>query len=342
MRCIRRTVVVCLVIASFSSGNVIACHGFRSRRVHACHVMRMESSCPPACRRTVDSEPDCCEPLTVFATDQIGETSESAMTEQAGSSVPQAPQSKTIEAPPEQPAEPMPPSSVTIRPLPPARQAPVVEPPKPAEEAPVVPAPTTELPEEPILPKPVVPEPKPMPAEEPEEPAKPARPAKPADEPTKPKDDDDLFDEPKPSRPAPKDPKPSNDIDDLFGDSKSASPSKQPTESDSEEASEPAAPQESAPEPKTEEPGESEADPFSILPTPDEPVRLWVDDTGSFEVTGRLVSISPTAARILKSNGRHTTVPFERLSEHDQFYVEATAMRIAGTTAPPADRTAGL
>ncbi len=53
-------------------------------------------------------------------------------------------------------------------------------------------------------------------------------------------------------------------------------------------------------------------------------VRKWRDNTGTFEVTGRLVVVMPDKVRLLKDNGRFTTVPMRRLSNEDRQYVEQT------------------
>ena len=108
-----------------------------------------------------------------------------------------------------------------------------------------------------------------------------------------------------------------NSPDDLFGASPTA-----------EEASEPAATTDGdslddlfgAP-PAAEEAAEPAADPFGAAETL--PTRLWTDNTGTFQVRGRLAVILETKIRILKDNGRYTTVPLRRLSDADQDYVEA-------------------
>ena len=71
-----------------------------------------------------------------------------------------------------------------------------------------------------------------------------------------------------------------------------------------------------------------------------QPVRRWIDNTGRHETIGRLVEVHGSSVRLLKSNGRYTTVPVERLSPHDQRYVEAIDTQIVATTSPL--DTAGL
>ena len=69
------------------------------------------------------------------------------------------------------------------------------------------------------------------------------------------------------------------------------------------------------------------------------PVRMWNDNTGTFQVEGRLIAILPDHVRLLKSNGRTTTVPLRRLSESDAKYVEeATARYGAGLVGQVAAR----
>ena len=51
-------------------------------------------------------------------------------------------------------------------------------------------------------------------------------------------------------------------------------------------------------------------------------MRTWTDSTGSFEVIGRVYDISVGSVRLLKDNGRFTTVPMHRLSRADQDYVD--------------------
>ena len=68
-------------------------------------------------------------------------------------------------------------------------------------------------------------------------------------------------------------------------------------------------------------------DPFSALPP--EPVRRWLDASGSHDTVGQLVEVHPDRVRILKLNGRFTTVPISHLSAADQSYVTATGERLA-------------
>lgn len=65
--------------------------------------------------------------------------------------------------------------------------------------------------------------------------------------------------------------------------------------------------------------------------------RNWRDDTGQYGCRGRLVLVTEGKVRILKDNGRYTTVPFDRLSEADLEYVRQEATR---ASAPAVNATA--
>lgn len=56
-------------------------------------------------------------------------------------------------------------------------------------------------------------------------------------------------------------------------------------------------------------------------------MRSWKDNTGTFEVEGRLIGIGPDHVRLLKPSGKTTTVPKRRLSQDDAQYVEEAAAR---------------
>ena len=51
------------------------------------------------------------------------------------------------------------------------------------------------------------------------------------------------------------------------------------------------------------------------------PYREWIDDTGNYKTVGRLVKISDSHVRLLKDNGRFSTVAKHRLSQADLHYV---------------------
>ena len=50
-------------------------------------------------------------------------------------------------------------------------------------------------------------------------------------------------------------------------------------------------------------------------------VRTWTDNTGKYQTVGRLVKVGETHVRLLKDNGRFTTVSKKRLSQDDLAYV---------------------
>ena len=63
------------------------------------------------------------------------------------------------------------------------------------------------------------------------------------------------------------------------------------------------------------------------------PVRQWTDNTGLFSTVGRLIEVSPESVRLLKDNGRNTTVAWYRLSDADQEYVRHVAAIFDDTVA---------
>jgi len=62
--------------------------------------------------------------------------------------------------------------------------------------------------------------------------------------------------------------------------------------------------------------------------------RTWNDNSGDFSVSARLSVIFPDRIRLLKDNGKFTTVPLNRLSPPDQQYVGwvATSLQKTGAT----------
>jgi hypothetical protein len=54
-------------------------------------------------------------------------------------------------------------------------------------------------------------------------------------------------------------------------------------------------------------------------------LRHWVDNTGSYTVDARLVAVIDGHVRLLKANGRTTTVALSRLSDHDLSFVNRQA-----------------
>lgn len=206
--------------------------------------------------------------------------------------------------------------------------APAAEPPM-KKETPAAPAPQpapVDEPPAPIEPAPEKPAPAPVP-EEPETPAEPA-PKKPAPKPAAENFFDEDGDEPdeKPvsedSPPTKKKDPAKEPIEDLFDEPEAEKPS-------SDAAPEPA--EEPADEAPSQEPTEkTEDDPFAALDANPEQVRRWIDSSGLHETIGRLVEVHPDRVRILKRNGRYTTVPMHRLSQHDQAYAKAVGERLAG------------
>ena len=180
---------------------------------------------------------------------------------------------------------------------------------------------------------------KPAPAPAGEEPAAERAPKKPAPKPAEEKKpaEENLFDETVPDAPAEENRTPmkkqgpdADSFEDLFG----APEAKQPP-ADAEPA--PAAKTPADEAPAKEQTEKVEDDPFSFFEAHPEPVRRWIDSSGRHETIGRLVEVHPDRVRILKSNGRFTTVPKPRLSRHDQAYVTAVGERLAaGRPSQPA------
>jgi len=109
-------------------------------------------------------------------------------------------------------------------------------------------------------------------------------------------------------------------------------------------AEEPAAEEaDAAPEAAAEQ---TEADPADAAVTvPNEPMRRWTDESGTHHTRGWLVAVRADRVRILKVNGRHTTVLTESLSAADRDYVSAVGARLAAEgqgTSPAPTATAGL
>lgn len=107
-----------------------------------------------------------------------------------------------------------------------------------------------------------------------------------------------------------------------------------------------AAPADAAP---AEEAGEQPAAPAPADATADasrrvarEPLRRWSDVTGSHSTQGWLVAVAADRVRILKLNGRHTTIGIAALSAADREYVTAVGERLADLAPDTATATAGL
>ncbi|TVS14282.1 MAG: hypothetical protein EA424_19975, partial [Planctomycetaceae bacterium] len=105
---------------------------------------------------------------------------------------------------------------------------------------------------------------------------------------------------------------PADLFDDLFGPADEEAPADEPA-MDLDDLFGP---------PADEEAPADDDDPFGSVPPAELPMRNWVDNTGHFEVEARLVVIMDESVRLLKDNGRTTTVPMYRLSQQDQQYVQ--------------------
>jgi hypothetical protein len=224
-----------------------------------------------------------------------------------------------VEGPPSEPTQqpaPAAPAEEKPQPTMPAQQPPAMKQPAETTPAPVQPPPPEEPsglfngteeaapPETEEMKKPEAPAEAPADLFGPTEPTPPAeaQPAeKPAEEPAA--EPFDLFSEPagtesempaeekpaneEPAQKQPAEEQPSEDIDDIFGASRSV----------------------------LSEPGGLASD----------EMRVWVDNTGSFSTRGRLLSLRDSHVRLLKDNGRTTTVPLNRLSPRDLEFVHRQA-----------------
>jgi hypothetical protein len=121
------------------------------------------------------------------------------------------------------------------------------------------------------------------------------------------------------------------ELDDLFS---------APAEEEATEPTEPAVPAEEAAPAEEAVPAEDEKeedssfeDLFSnvdkVLPETgglaSAGLRRWVDNTGEFSCRGRLLDVRNGRAKLLKDNGRTTTVPLDRLSQADLEFVHRQA-----------------
>jgi len=82
-------------------------------------------------------------------------------------------------------------------------------------------------------------------------------------------------------------------------------------------------------EPEETPPASTEAAPEAVFFIPDEPMRRWTNEAGTHQAQGWLVELRADRVRILKVNGRHTTVARESLSAEDRAYVSAVSDRLA-------------
>src|SRR5690606_35171814 len=120
--------------------------------------------------------------------------------------------------------------------------------------------------------------------------------------------DDDLFGPATPAAPAASD-------DDLFGP---ATEPAAPAASDDDLFGAPAANEDASEDDLFNENKFSLSVPGGLK---SEEMRLWTDNTGKFTTRGRLIEVLDGAVRLLKENGRTTTVPMHRLSHADSTFV---------------------
>ena len=123
-------------------------------------------------------------------------------------------------------------------------------------------------------------------------------------------------------------------LDDLFGDIKDKPAKTAPAPAKDAKPVDPADIFAPKPEDKPATPAAPKApaapgkvkDPFETRHVP--AMRQWVDNTGNFRVTARLVAILDGQVRLHKENGKTTTVPMRRLSDTDRQYVEQLAAEL--------------
>lgn len=75
----------------------------------------------------------------------------------------------------------------------------------------------------------------------------------------------------------------------------------------------------------------AKADKPALPAVENEAMRVWHDDTGEYEVRGRLILVLPGKVRLLKETGRTTTVPLDRLSPADLEYLHQHAPALTAT-----------
>jgi hypothetical protein len=63
----------------------------------------------------------------------------------------------------------------------------------------------------------------------------------------------------------------------------------------------------------------------TVSPSATEDFRTWTDSTGEYRVEARLVSVENGMARLLKKNGKYTSVPVARLSKTDAEFIRRWA-----------------
>lgn len=107
-------------------------------------------------------------------------------------------------------------------------------------------------------------------------------------------------------------------------------------------AAEPVEPSPPSAEPAAPESDAPAADPADAAAR--EPLRRWIDSTGSYAVVGELVAVGSDRISIRRNDGREISVPLDKLSLHDRAYARDAGERLAAKRpAKPASReTAGL
>ena len=144
-----------------------------------------------------------------------------------------------------------------------------------------------------------------------------------------PTDLSDLFGDPEePAEEAaeePADDAADEDLDDLFGAKRPSEDAKvadgaQPVKLSVESAEPPADPSDAVAERSVDLEVQTNLA-ADELPAIELPMRKWVDNTGVYATRGRLVEIQDESIRLLKDNGRHSTVLLNRLSRDDREYV---------------------
>jgi hypothetical protein len=177
-----------------------------------------------------------------------------------------------------------------------------------------------------------------------------SEPNKPVEKPADENALDGLFDEPKaPAEPAPK--TEDGTLDDLFGKPVSTESNVDSTvdndskhfealfPSDTPAADAPAGDAPATDESSEPQPAKDSVDPLDVLfgvgsfQAPDKfqgaEFQTWVDNTGTYSVKARLAVIYGDRVKLLKENGKFTTVPLNRLSERDFGYVQWVASNLS-------------
>jgi hypothetical protein len=283
----------------------------------ACGTVYTESSCGT----TVPADCSGCEVSEGVTTNR---PAESAPVE------PATPQPTFEPSPaPAAPTEPSPePFAVPAEPAPatpaPVTPAPTPAPPLPSTPAPVEPAPAAAMPTDPA----------PAPKSDVEdlfsEPA--TTTPMPETKPAEPAEVEDLFKDPAPAPATPPADKPA-EVDDLFKDlddtkdgnkaAASDAPAEVPAQPENKELEDLFSDPQPAPMSAVEKPAPAQV----TEGTPASDMRTWTDNTGNFQIRGRLVVVGKTHVRILKETGKFTTVPFGRLSQADLAFVQQQADR---------------